>query len=116
MVITKKATNFEAQRFLYTTSSDYHLYTSRKIIDKHCRWILYRFYLRLHIAPDFLLYLPLALPLFIYIYPSNVYMSLCRELKIVKWIKLKICSHWCCTSSNIVEKDDDEQIAEEMSL
>jgi hypothetical protein len=74
------------------------------IADGYCiEKSMHKFYLRLHIAFDFLLYMPLVLPFFIYIYPSNVYMNQFRKTEIVKWIKLKICSRCCRTSSNIVE-------------
>ena len=71
-----------------------------------------RLYLRLHIAFDFLLFMPLILTFFIYIYPSKVYMSLFRELQIVKWIKLKIRCCCCPTASNMVKEISEEQIVE----
>ncbi|CAF3689019.1 unnamed protein product [Rotaria sp. Silwood1] len=75
-----------------------------------------KFYLRLHIALDFLLYMPLVLTFFIYIYPSNVYMNLFREKEIVKWIKLKISSICRRASSNIKQIVTDRQIFEETRL
>ena len=75
-----------------------------------------RFYLRLHIAFDFLLYVPLFLTFFIYIYPSNVYMKVFREIAIIKWIKLNILDRRSRKSSNTVEEVNDQQSVEETNL
>ena len=47
-------------------------------------------YLRLHIALDFLYYLPQTIGLFTYIYPSNVYVSQFRETWTVRRIKVAV--------------------------
>ena len=75
-----------------------------------------RFYMRLHIAFDFLLCMPLVLTFFIYIYPSNVYMNLFHEIEIVEWIKPKLLNRRTRTFSNIVEEVTDERTVEETSL
>ena len=87
------------------------------IVEKYCRdKNMQRHYLRLHIAFDFVLYMILALTFFIYIYPSKIYMSLFRETKTVKRIKLRILYHCRPIVSNTVQAVSKQQVVEEGRL
>lgn len=84
------------------------------IVDIHC---VDKSKQKLYIILHFIHYMPLMLTFFVYIYPSNVYMSAFSEMKIIRWIKCKMLSYgsWCRTSivfTGVMEETIDEQIEE----